>query len=73
MSEYKRLVHPNGFVLGTACPYEGGWRFVPNVSGRKPGKKASPSPEACLPGWAKKHLKAGATLVPAAAAKEVGR
>ena len=73
MSGYMRLVHPNGFVLGSACPYEGGWRFVPNVSSRKPGRKAASSPEDCLPGWARKHVKAGATLVPAAAAKEGGR
>lgn len=42
----------NGVILGR-CVYGpcDGWRFIPNVFGRKPSKKYWPTWEECLPRW----------------------
>lgn len=37
--------------LGTVSKGCDGYRFIPNVSGRKPSRKAHPTMEACLPRW----------------------
>ena len=39
-------------VLGSACLVRnGGWRFVPNVSSRRPSRYEHKTWEACLPRW----------------------
>jgi len=39
------------YHLGTAVHTEQGWRFIPNVSGRKSSRKFHPTMEKCLPRW----------------------
>ena len=39
-------------VLGGAMLVrDAGWRFIPNVSSRKPSRRFYPTWEACLPRW----------------------
>jgi len=54
----RRLNDGSAFILGHAVQYEpsvlgdpGGWRFFPNVSGRKPSLKRHATMEKCLPRW----------------------
>lgn len=47
----RRLANGSAFRLGTAVEYSGGWRFFPNVSGRKPSRRFHVTMESCLPAW----------------------
>ena len=47
----RRLADGSTFVLGHAVRNEAGWRFLPNVSGRSPSRKAHKTMEKCLPRW----------------------
>jgi len=38
-------------VLGTVSKHTDGWRFTPNVSGRKPSRRGWSTWEECLPSW----------------------
>lgn len=48
---YRRLNDGSRGLLGTARYSERGWRFQPNLSGRKPSRRFWPTMEACLPRW----------------------
>lgn len=37
--------------IGTVAWVGNGYRFTPNVSGRKPSRKVHPTLDACLPRW----------------------
>jgi len=41
-------------VLGTCQPYTDGYRFIPNLSGRRPSRRSYPTANACVPAWALK-------------------
>jgi hypothetical protein len=41
------------FRLGTAVQSSRGWRFIPNVAGRKSSNKFHPTMRGCLPRWIK--------------------
>lgn len=60
------LKHPNGFVLGVAFKRPDGWYFYPKVSGRSPSRRGHPTADACLPAWAKKAFRQGASFLPPA-------
>jgi hypothetical protein len=49
---YRRLADGTSRVLlGTACHYEAGWRFIPNNAVNKPSRKSHPTLRKCLPRW----------------------
>lgn len=47
----RRLNDGATFILGHAVETSNGWRFLPNVSGRHPSRKAHSTMEECLPQW----------------------
>jgi hypothetical protein len=50
----RRLPDGSTFTLGTAVKHDDavvGWRFFPNVSGRKVSRKRHATLERCLPRW----------------------
>ena len=50
----RRLNDGSTFILGSAVKYHGaggGWRFFPNVSGRRVSRKRHATLEKCLPRW----------------------
>lgn len=47
----RRLADGSTFRLGTAIQHPNGWRFIPNVVGRRSSRKAHPTMEGCLPRW----------------------
>lgn len=46
------LVNKDKALLGTCVEHVDGWRFLPNVSSRKPSRKAHKSATAAIPRWA---------------------
>ena len=63
-------------LLGRCVHYRDGWRFLPNVSGRKGSRRARPTAHDCIPRWAFKAsthlLDAGEWRARRAAAKAKG-
>ena len=47
----RRLPDGSTYRLGTATRYPHGWRFMPNVVGRRASRKSHPTLLRCLPQW----------------------
>lgn len=47
----RRLADGSMYMLGTACHYPQGWRFIPNVASHKSSRKFHATWEDCLPRW----------------------
>jgi len=76
MVKHYDLIHKNGYLLGVATyavSYSGGagWKFFPNVTSHNPSRVPHPTALACLPPWAKRHLKRGASFLPREAPTQV--
>jgi hypothetical protein len=52
---YKEFESGGDYCIGIVQLYEGqGYRFLPQVSGRRGSVKVWPSADSCIPRWAKK-------------------
>lgn len=47
----RKLADGSTYHLGTACQYEQGWRFIPNVTAHKSSRKFHPTMGRCIPRW----------------------
>ena len=64
MYKTMQLKHPNGFVVGTCHESAYGWHFIPGVTGHRGTRKHGiQTADACIPGWARKWLAKGCSLV----------
>ena len=56
----------DGGILGFVSLREDGWRFMPNVSGRSPSRKAHETFDGCIPRWTGHPDRTRSVLIPQA-------